>query len=293
MNYLNSSTKPARRLKRQRKSSRQLPGHRCRRQGALWEVLEDRRLLTTDFGQIAAALNGQLLGVQTQLTSTLNNYRSGSDSSLPLVGHLLGNASQIVTRFSTDLRNALSGLGSINNPSDSDIQNALASVPFLSDRNGNGVGADDVLVTHPSGFGSSGFEVDMRLQAAAPAASTTINFDTGLPALPLKLMTSGTVDVSVGFAYELAFTYNSDNQQVAIDSSKKLDGLTAPDGNHAIIDPLHPLAIFISAGLHEGFSARATLGFAEGTVTGIADQPNALYLTAMVDNLGGAADVEA
>src|SRR5436190_20993680 len=49
----------------------------------LFEELERRRMLATDFGQIAGALNGQLQTMQSAVTSSLNNYHSGAFSNLP------------------------------------------------------------------------------------------------------------------------------------------------------------------------------------------------------------------
>lgn len=243
-------------------------------------------MLATDFGQIAGALNGQLQTVQTALTASLNGYHSGAFSTLPFVGHSLGNAAQIVTNspnsFNTHLTNALAGLGTINSPTDSQIQNALSG---LSELVGN------VTVSRPGNLGSQGFEVEMRLQAAQTPASTTTKFDTGLPALPMIVADGGTINVSIGFAIELAFTYNSDNQQVAIDSSAKLTGLAAPDANHPIVDALHPLAIFVTAALPAGFTANTYVGFIQGTATPLANAANSLYLTAMVSNLTTTANV--
>src|SRR2546430_922802 len=101
------------------------------RRRPLFEELERRRMLATDFGQIASALNSQLLGVQTRLTSALNSYQSGVVSSIPLVGHTLGSESQFVNRFNAALSSSLSSLGTPNSFTDSDIQNALASGPLL------------------------------------------------------------------------------------------------------------------------------------------------------------------
>src|SRR3954468_14603 len=235
--------------RRGRRVSGGLIGYRRR---PLYEELEDRRMLATDFAQIGSSLNSQLQLVQTSLTASLNNYQSGAHSTLPFVGHSLGSASQIVNRFNSGLQSALASLGSRDTFTDSDIQNALASGPllsFLADRTGDGVGPNDVLITHPGNLGSNGFGVEMRLQGAAAAASGTIKFETGLPALPFVVANGGVIDVSIGFAFELAFTYNSTNQQVAIDSTKTLSGLTAPDANHPIVDSLHPLAVFVTASL--------------------------------------------
>jgi hypothetical protein len=106
-------------------------------------------MLAVDFGQIAGALNSQLLGVQTRLTSTLNSYQSGIVSSIPLVGHSLGTESQIVNHFNSALSTSLARLGAPDTFTDSDIQTALASdplLPFLADHNGDGaVGPDDEI----------------------------------------------------------------------------------------------------------------------------------------------------
>ncbi len=252
----------------------------------LFEELEDRRLLAVNFTNLASSLDSQLTGMQTQLTSTLNNYQTGPLSSIPLVGKSLGSAAQIVSSFSTQLKSGLAGLGTLSNPTDSQIQNALAGVPLLVN------GADGVIVTRPNGPASETFAVQMRLQRAATPAGGSFSFNTGLPSLPLSVATSGTIDVSVGFAFELAFTYNSTNQQVTLDSNKNLSGLAAPDGNHPIVDPLHPLAIFVSASPSAGFSASATLGFVKGTATPIAGQANALNLTVMANNLTGAPTIK-
>ena len=285
-----NSMSPIRYSPRKTSSARQLPRRQRKeelhRRKLGFEELEDRRLLSVNFVNVANSLNSQLLGMQTQLTSALNNYHTGTESTIPIVGDSLGNAAQVVSRFNSQLQSALSVLGTLSNPSDSVIQNALANTPFLVDRNGNGVGADDVLITRPGGLGSEGFAVQMRLQAAE-TTSLPIDYNTGLPSLPLSITANGSIDVSVGFAFELAFTYNSNNLQVALDTTKTLSGLTEPDANHPIVDPQNPLAIFVSAVVPGNFNASATVGFVKGTMSTLAGQPNALYLTALVNNLTG------
>lgn len=102
-------------------------------------------MLATDFGQIASTLNGQLQLMQSAVTASLNNYHSGAFSTLPFVGHTLGNAAQIVSNspasFNSHVTSALAALGTIANPTDSQIQDALAGIPEL-------VGS--VTVTHRS-----------------------------------------------------------------------------------------------------------------------------------------------
>src|SRR5436190_14457430 len=150
----------SRRRSRRRSSRRSAVGIGGRQRRPLFEELEDRRMLATDFAQIGSSLNSQLQGVQTSLTASLNNYHSGAFSTLPFVGHSLGSASQIVSRFNSQLQSAIASLGTRDSFTNADIQNALASdplLPFLADRDGiAGVGPGDVLVTHPGNLGSTG-----------------------------------------------------------------------------------------------------------------------------------------
>ena len=97
--------------------------------------------------------------MQTRLTSGLNGYQSGPLSSIPMVGGSLGTASQIVSRFNTQLNTALASLGTLSNPTDVQIQNALSGVPQL---------VGNVMVTRPNGAGSESFAVEMRLQGHRP-----------------------------------------------------------------------------------------------------------------------------
>jgi hypothetical protein len=257
----------------------------------LFEELEDRRLLAVNFVNVGNLLDSQLLAMQTRLTSGLNSYQSGITSTLPMVGSSLGTASQIVSRFNTDVKNALASLGTsftVTDQSISQIQDALAGLPQLVDRGVNGVGPEDVIVTRPGIPGSEDFAVQMRLAGAQLSAGGTIPFDTGLRALPFKVTAGGTIDVSVGYAYELAFTYNATTQQVAFDTSKTLAGLAQPDPNHPIVNSSNnPLAIFVSATFPEGFSASSVVGFVPGTLTAIANEPNAFHLTVMAKDLTG------
>src|SRR2546423_14387064 len=92
------------RRSRRRPQRRPTAGAAGRQRKPLFEELEDRRMLATDFAQIGSSLNTQLQGVQTSLTASLNNYHSGAFSTLPFVGHSLGSASQIVSRFNSQLQ---------------------------------------------------------------------------------------------------------------------------------------------------------------------------------------------
>src|SRR6478752_8583713 len=87
-----------------------------RQRRPLFETLEDRRLLAVNFVNLSNSVDSQLAGVQSRLTSGLNNYKTGTESTIPLVGSSLGTASQVVSRFNMDVKNALAGLGTVSNP---------------------------------------------------------------------------------------------------------------------------------------------------------------------------------
>jgi hypothetical protein len=247
-------------------------------------------MLATDFANVASLLGSRLNGLQTQITSGLNAFQTGGQSSIPIIGDALGTASNILSigDFGTKLQSALSALGTLTNATDAQIQAAFTSGPFsqfLVDRNGTGLGIDDVLITRSGSLGAEGFGLQMRVSAAQTAISTPIDFDTGLPGLPISITANGTIDVKIGFTFELAFTYNANSHVVALDTTPTLDGVGGPDGNHPISHSDSPLAIFVTAGPSEDFSATATIGFVQCTATRIPGQSADLYLTVMVDNL--------
>src|SRR6266852_459411 len=77
----------------------------------LWlEPLEDRTLLTINFGNMASILSGDL----NHLTSTLSSQFSSADA-IPLVGNQLSKVDALSRPF-TDLTNKLGQLGLSSNP---------------------------------------------------------------------------------------------------------------------------------------------------------------------------------
>ncbi len=242
-----------------------------------FERLEDRRLLTTTpYATIADNLNGQLLTLQSQLTTVLDALKTGTTAIVPFVGNQVGEAAKVINQFETTLHDAIHNLGTISDPNGTQLVNAINTA--LAQGNSSGVVVEASAFSQPGNLGANGFELDLRLSAVETVASTTINFNTGLPSLPFTITANGSLAVQVGFDMELAFTYNSNTQSVALDDTKTLSGLnTAADG--------HSLAIYVSAGIPSTFNATAIIGFVEGSLTPIPQSANALTLTVLVDRI--------
>ena len=243
-----------------------------------------------------------------------------------------------------------------------------------------------VNVTHPDNLSdgtSKGVEVEMRLVDTV-SVTAPLNFNTGLSSLPISITTNGSVQLTAGFAFELALTYNANNNAVKIDDSKLLsdtfndspatpitpltigsgtitltngsnnvtfstaqnlatgdsvrldaDGtwyqiasgsgtsyvltsayagttgtgawatIAAKPVNLSAADTKHEMAVFVTATLPEGFSATATIGFLQGTLTDIGNPGSSSYVASdpkthteldalfTLDNLGGTITGEA
>src|SRR4051812_22857952 len=166
--------------KKSRRGPRRLRVRRSdsRYRRAAFEELEARRLLAINYVSVGSSLDGQLLQMQTRLTTALDSVITGATSKIPLVGNKLGTASQIVTLFNQQLKDGLSDLGTSATPTDAQIQSALSGrlSSFLA-----GAGASGVHVSHPAGGAT---RIDMLLQGSASLMNTAINFSTGLPGLP-------------------------------------------------------------------------------------------------------------
>jgi len=243
-----------------------------------FERLEKRVMLSVDYVGVADSLDAQLVAMQSRLTSTLNLFQTGATSKIPIAGDQLGRAADIVSSFRDELREGLEILGT-STPTDVQIQSALTNRlnTFLV-----GAGAGAVHVSH-SGNNTT---IEMVLQGTSVLAGIDVGFDTGLPSLPVKIKTGGSLDVSVGYALDLAFTINDTNGNVTLTTgSNQLAGISAPDASHPLVDPNNQLALFVTAGLSSDFSAKAVFGFVEGSATPIAGQSNGLYATALVSNL--------
>ncbi|HVA47067.1 MAG TPA: choice-of-anchor tandem repeat GloVer-containing protein [Pirellulales bacterium] len=258
------------------------------------EPLENRRLLsTTPFSTVASSLNTELAGLQTQLTSLLDAYQTGTNSSLPFLGNTLGDAAQVVSRFGPQLHDALNALGNTDyaTPADLDaaVQNALgpalgsAGLKILADQTGNLSSSSSTdltdVVIDPGTFGSGGFEVTMWLHVAQTLVNSSGNFNTGLPGLPLQVSANGGIQVTAGFDFELAFGYNATTSTTFLDSASPTGTLPAGPGKG------HEMAVTVDASLPAGFNATATLGFVQGSLTPIAAMPTSLVAGIVADHL--------
>jgi hypothetical protein len=285
------------------------------------QLLEDRVCPTTyPWSTIVTDLAnylGPTGAIQTELTSALQTFSQGGSSQIPFVGNQLGNATQVVTTFQNQLNSALMKLENYSDPQPNDIQtelvNALGTVPngLLAPLSSGQLGQAPlypasstnpatttpyvVVTTNPSILnGDDGVEIEMQLEKVL-TINQSLAFSTGLPSLPVKLTTNGNIDLQVGFAFELAFTYDSVSQQVALDPNAKLFNYTGTVNNPlsqgaTLPDTNHQLAVFVSATLPQApaFSATATIGFLQATVTdaGTPSNPTQFSGSFVMDGLG-------
>lgn len=250
------------------------------------EYLEDRRLLTVvPFATLATDLRGDLHDLESRIVNSLNDFATGQNSSLPFVGDQLGDAAKAISRFSQQVYDAIATLGSVDEPAPSVLQNALfnalgpAGLNVLRDHGSDGLTAADILINAPGGTLSSNFSVDMHLQGSVAGPSTPLTFSTGLPGLPLKIETDGSIGISVNYDFELAFSYDATSHSISLDDTKRLG---ATDNQ---------MAFAVSVGL-QGFSATATMGFVQGTLSALPGETNSLTLAVGLNNLNSVPDVK-
>ena len=78
---------------------------------------------------------------------------------------------------------------------------------------------DPVVTVHPDHT----FAVDMRLHQGLIDSTKNFGLNLGLAGVPFKVETSGSVNLKVGFDYELAFGFGG-GSAFSVDTSKKLLG---------------------------------------------------------------------
>ena len=131
---------------------------------------------------------------------------------------------------------------------------------------------DDVVVSNPPSDGAGGFDVAIHLHAPGPSALSPLTFTTGLPGLPFKVdvATTGGVDLSLGYDFELAFHYDANGKgSIGLDQDPRFSDITpgAPD---------QVLQVALGASLTSDFAATATIGFVQGTLRPLRGQANQL-----------------
>jgi hypothetical protein len=254
--------------------------------------LEDRTLFAANpFADISKYLcgtqdtQGALPALQRNVDNLLGNLRQ-----VPFVGNEVSKLDGVVNfvdKFEAKLSQALTTLGGIQLPDDHASQAQIIqtnifqqlgppNLNLIASRDGTTPAPKDVLVTFDPTLGPEGMVIEMTLSQAA-TLSTPVDFSTALPGLPIKVRTTGGVNVSGGYQVELAFQWN-DNQQALSLLNKAL-----PNSTHALV-------LTANAGLSTGFSAEADVGFLHGTLTPAKDTqgnllPNNLGLTFGIDSL--------
>ncbi len=251
-----------------------------RKRRLMVEVLESRRVLAADYVSVADSLDGQLVDLQDRLSAALGAFQTGATSKIPIVGDQLGQAANIVSGFRDEFREAIEVFGTTS-PTDLQLQTSLA------DRLGSFLGDQGIDGVHVSKAGSV-TTVELLLQGSAVIAGVDIGFATGLPSLPITFTANGSLELSVGFALDVAFTIDDSTGAVAlVDGTRNLTGVTAPDAGHPLIDNDSDLALFVSAGPSPDFNAKAVFGFVEGFATLLPGEANGLYATVLVSDLMG------
>ena len=256
------------------------------------EVLEDRRLLTvTEFGDIASQFQSELANMQQFIGNGVDAFRSGVNGTLPLADGLAESLKSQFDRFGTAIHDAIDELGNVETDANGALQTALldalgpSGLQILVDRTTSstttGVGVDDILITS---LGNDRFGLQARLFLPLAQGGTPLDFDLGLPGLPIELTSEGSLLTSIGMAYELAFQYDVGGIDVSFDSSKTLAGFTPIVGSP--IDNLDvPMAFFVTASPSPDFSIGARIGFVQGDLAPLVGSPNALVVTVGVDDI--------
>jgi hypothetical protein len=212
----------------------------------------------------AQQLHDQLGSLQSSINTALDNA-----SQVPFLNKQLGeisNAQVFTTTLLTDLQNMFAHVVDA-----AEVQQDLFDLlgpggtgpqpPLLAAHDGSG----NTPTVSDVGFSGddNGFEVDMRLHQGLVNSATPFNLGLGLPGVPFKVMSSGTVAIQVGFDYELAFKYipSNSNSPFSVDTSKTLQGSGPGQG--------HEMSLNVTASLPstpQPFAATVIIGFLEGQV---------------------------
>src|SRR5262249_32844204 len=185
------------------------------------ERLEDRTLLSLDLTSFAQHFHDELGTLQTTIGTALDGA-----SQIPFLNKKLGDdgSSQVFTSaLLSNLQTAIAGVTDV-----SQLQSVIFNVigpsgtgpHVLGDTDQDGtVDQNDVIVTGDK----SGFEVETRLHQGVTNATTGFNLNLGLPGIPFKVMSQGTVNLQINFDYELAVKFNPNNSDpFSVDASKVL-----------------------------------------------------------------------
>ncbi|MCU0868216.1 MAG: hypothetical protein MUF30_01235, partial [Burkholderiales bacterium] len=174
---------------------------------------------------------GSLLGGIDMILATIQDAIDGEvfGVSLPFVGNSLAGSVQFIQDLRTDIIQRLHDAFSAGQKSQSAVKAALfaalgsggANLLLDSDDAGSGVTADDIRVTTVDS-NSDGKVDDVRFDlklGKALTVATSVGFDLGLPGLGLSISDASSVDLRLGFTFDLGIGV-SRTHGVYLDTSK-------------------------------------------------------------------------
>lgn len=174
------------------------------------EQLELRTMLSVDYVLAADSLDQQMVTMQNRLTDALSFFQTGATSSIPIVGNHNWDRRPLSYPVSgMNFARPLKFWGRL-----------LQRIPSCKHHSRIGwgrrcLGDQGIDGVHVSKVGSI-TTVEMILQGSAVVAGVDIGFATGLPSLPIKFTANGSLELSVGFALEVAFTIDDSTGTVAL-----------------------------------------------------------------------------
>jgi hypothetical protein len=162
------------------------------------EALEDRTLLSANpYQQLATDVVSELTNLQTNVDGALKAVQN-----IPFLDQKALGGLQQAQVFSNNVKTLLTNLQTeLNSLPNSNVDSTLEAW-FTN----NFPGTKTAKVT--TNFDQDTIKVELWLHQE-PTAGDQVPFDFGLQGLPFQLTASGSVDVKVGFDYELAFGYQN------------------------------------------------------------------------------------
>jgi hypothetical protein len=205
MSFPISRTKTGERTQQQRVRSRKLRGRSSRWHRCLWEVLEDRRLLTGDinFGNLATALHDKLHLVESNVVAALNYAPA-----MPIVGDQLGSIAQVINTIGDGLAGTFGTLMVASSDSSTSQTVHDAILNYINGFDG-GATATNVIV-QPNIDAGGTWEFNILLHQAPVVSSFHPHFDVALGNY-LKFSAATEADritLLVGMDYRLKFTFD-------------------------------------------------------------------------------------
>jgi Ca2+-binding RTX toxin-like protein len=239
-------------------------------------------LTCAPFQDLASNVTAKLTAVQNALKTALD-----AASQIPLLHQQLGDLDKSQVLASNVLAAFQNGLNA--GTTDAAVQNALFTVlgpgtvsnpglNILGDTNNDGsVNAADIVITHAGGDCTASLE--LLLHKSLAMATVPFGFDLGLPGIPLKVSSTGGVQISVGFDYELAFGIDSTQPTpvFSVDTTKLLTDFGKPL-------PPYQLSLHAVASVVNHSQLTAALGFIRGILTD--NGGTSINVSFNVNNLG-------